>query len=60
MLGKEIEGTETYINAITLVKKQPNPNRVFREMIHDIDKAIKTNPDLKGAVEIKKLITAQL
>ncbi|MAB38684.1 MAG: hypothetical protein CL528_01855 [Aequorivita sp.] len=60
MLGKEIEGTETYINAITLVKKQPNPNRIFREMIHDIDKAIKTNPDLKGAVEIKKLITAQL
>lgn len=60
MLGKEIEGTETYINAITLVKKQPNPNLIFREMIHDIDKAIKTNPDLKGAVEIKKLITAQL
>ncbi|WP_131459946.1 hypothetical protein [Aequorivita vladivostokensis] len=60
MLGKEIEGTETYIIAITLVKKQPNPNRIFREMIHDIDKTIKTNPDLKGAVEIKKLITAQL
>lgn len=59
MLDKEIEGTETYINAITLVKKQPNPNRVFREMIKNIDNALKTKPELKGAQEIRGLIDAQ-
>ncbi|MBK5214539.1 MAG: tetratricopeptide repeat protein [Flavobacteriaceae bacterium] len=59
MLDKETEGTETYINAITLVKKQPNPNRVFKEIIKNIDNALKIKPELKGAQEIKSLIQAQ-
>lgn len=59
MLGKKIEGTETYINAITLIKQQPNSKRVFREMIKNIDNAIKIKPGLKGAEEIRGLIEAQ-
>lgn len=59
MLDRETEGTETYINAITLVKKLPNPNRVFREMIKNIDNALKIKPGLKGAEEIRGLIEMQ-
>lgn len=59
ILDKEIEGTETYINAITLVKKQPNSNRVLRDMIKNIDNALKIKPELKGAEEIRGLIEQQ-
>lgn len=54
-----MEGTETYINAITLIKKQANSNRVFREMIKNIDNALKIKPELKAAEEIRGLIEAQ-
>jgi tetratricopeptide (TPR) repeat protein len=59
MTDKESEAMETYINAITLIKNQPNPNYVFGEMIKDIDNALKIKPDLKGAEEIKQLIKIQ-
>lgn len=59
MLDNETEGIEAYINAITLVKKQPNSNRVFREMIKNIDNALKIKPGLKGAEEIRGLIETQ-
>ncbi|HNP66847.1 MAG TPA: hypothetical protein PKH16_02990 [Aequorivita sp.] len=59
MLDKEMEGTETYINAITLVKQQSNSRRVFREMIKNIDNALKIKPGLKGAEEIRGLIETQ-
>lgn len=59
MSDKESEAMETYINAITLTKKQPNPNYVFGEMVKDIDNALKIKPDLKGAEEIKQLIKMQ-
>lgn len=59
MTDKESEAMETYINAITLIKKQPNPGYVFGEMIKDLDNAKKIKPELSGADEIKKLIQVQ-
>jgi len=59
MIDKEVEAMETYIEAITLVKKQPNSDYIFGEMIKDIDNAKKINPNLNGADEIKKLIQMQ-
>ncbi|APX99726.1 tetratricopeptide repeat protein [Lacinutrix venerupis] len=59
MTDKESEAMETYIEAITLIKKQPNPSYVFGEMIKDIENAKKLNPDLNGADEIKQLIEMQ-
>ena len=43
MVDKESEAMEIYINTITLIKKQPNPQYVFGEMIKDIDNAKKIN-----------------
>lgn len=59
MTDNESEAMETYIDAITLTKKQPNPNYVFSEMIKDIDEAKEIMPNLNGADEIKKLIKMQ-
>lgn len=59
MLNNEAEAMETYITAITLIKKQPNPNYVFKELIKDIDNAFIKKPDLSGAKEIKELIQIQ-
>lgn len=59
MTDNESEAMETYINAITLIKKQSNPNYVFNEMIKDIDNAKKLRPNLSGADEIKQLIEIQ-
>lgn len=59
MLGKESESMEVYVNAITLIKKQQNPDYVFNEMIKDIDNALKVQPDLAGANEIKQIIEMQ-
>lgn len=59
MLGEEDEAMETYINSITLVKKQPYPEYVFQEMLKDINNAKKMKPDLSGADEIKQLILLQ-
>ena len=47
------------IKAITLMKKQPNPNYICKEMIKDIDNAKKIKPELNGADEIKQLIEMQ-
>ncbi|WP_152537463.1 tetratricopeptide repeat protein [Aquimarina pacifica] len=59
MTDKESEAMETYIEAITLIKKQPNPTYIFGEMINDIDNAKKIKPGLNGADEIKQLIEMQ-
>ncbi|NMH86918.1 tetratricopeptide repeat protein [Flavivirga algicola] len=56
IIGQEDMATETYINAISLIKKQPNPDYIFKEVVKDIDNALKVNPELKGAQEIKKII----
>lgn len=56
MLNKEDEAMETYVNAITLIKQQPQPDYVFNEMIKDIENALKISPDLSGADEIKQII----
>lgn len=59
MIDKESEAMETYIEAITLIKKQPNTSYFFGEMIKDIDNAKKIKPNLKGVDEIKQLIAMQ-
>lgn len=59
MLDNEAEAMETYITAITLIKKQPNPDYVFKELIKDIDNALIKKPNLSGAEEIKELIQIQ-
>jgi tetratricopeptide (TPR) repeat protein len=60
MLGKDQEATETYIDAITLIKKQSQPRYVFNEIIKDLDNVLKVNSELKGANEIKNLLKLQL
>lgn len=60
MIGEEDIAMETYIDAITLVKKQPQPDYVFKEMIKDIDKQLTINPELSGANELKTLIELQI
>jgi tetratricopeptide (TPR) repeat protein len=59
MIDYETEAMETYINAITLIKKQPKSNYIFGEMIKDIDNALKIKSNLRGAEEIKQLIKMQ-
>jgi len=59
MKDKESEAMETYITAITLIKKQSNPNYIFGEMIKDIENAKKIKPNLSGADEIKQIIEIQ-
>ena len=56
MLGKESEAMDTYIIAITLIKKQNNPDYIFSGVIKDLENVLKTNPDLSGASDIKELI----
>lgn len=60
MLNEESAAVETYIEAITLVKNQPNTAFVFNEMIKDIDNAKNKYPNLTGADQIKQLIQLQL
>lgn len=60
LLNRETEAMEIYINAITLIKKQNNPNYVFAEIIKDLEKEINKNPSLKGAKEIKEIIKLEI
>ncbi|MFL0109079.1 hypothetical protein [Tenacibaculum maritimum] len=60
MLGKDKEATETYIEAITLIKKQSASNYIFGEIIKDLGNEMATNPKLKGAGEIRELLNLQL
>jgi tetratricopeptide (TPR) repeat protein len=59
MLGKDEEAMETYIEAITLIKKQEQPIYVFKEAIKDLDNILRFNPKLKGAQEIRQLLSLQ-
>lgn len=56
MTDRESLAIETYIEAITQIKKQPNPNYTFDEVIRDISNAKATKPNLSVVEEIKKLI----
>lgn len=59
MLNQEVAAMETYINAITLIKKQPKTQYIFNELIKDIKNALRIKPNLAGAEEIKQLIQMQ-
>lgn len=56
LLGQESEAMDTYVNAITLIKKQNNPGYVFSEVIKDLDNVLSKNPDIAGASEIKEIL----
>lgn len=56
ILGKESDAMDTYINAITLIKKQNNPDYVFSEVIQDLQNVINKNPELTGASDIMEII----
>ncbi|MEM6720407.1 MAG: hypothetical protein AAF611_13865 [Bacteroidota bacterium] len=59
MLDNESDAMESYINAIPLIRKQPQSEYFFSEVIKDIDNALKVNPNLSGANEIKQLLLMQ-
>jgi len=50
MLGYESSVMDLYIDAITLIKKQPHSNYVFNEMIKDIDNATLLKEDLSNCL----------
>jgi len=56
ILGKESEAMDTYINAITLIKKQKNPEYVFSEIIKDLRNVMYKKPRLSGASNILEII----
>ncbi len=60
ILNRETEAMDIYINAITLIKKQNNPNYVFTEVIKDLDNVINKYPNLSGAKEIKEIIQLEI
>ncbi len=57
MLGKESDAMDTYIKAITIIKKQSNSIYYLKGALQDIDNALKLNPNLKGAKEIRQVIS---
>lgn len=60
MLNKESEAMDVYITAITVIKKQPNSNNYLKAIINDIDRILKTNPNIIGAKEIKQVLLQSL
>ncbi|MEZ4802050.1 MAG: hypothetical protein R2797_04700 [Gelidibacter sp.] len=58
MLGEESEAMETYIQAILVIKKQPNSAQYLSSAIQDIDDALVIKPDLSGAQEIRQVLVS--
>lgn len=58
-LGKEIEATEVYVNALLLIKKQPKKDYVLKEILKDLRNLLLVKPDISGAKEIIDLINIQ-
>ncbi|MDG5490593.1 hypothetical protein [Psychroserpens sp. SPM9] len=59
MLGRDSDAMDTYIEAITLIKKQPNPDYIFDEVVKDIDNILRKNPNIVGAKDIREIIELQ-
>ena len=57
---EEEKAFESYLEAIPLIKEQPNPKKTFRKILEDIDNAIEFCIQLNGASEIKELIKLQV
>lgn len=60
MLNNENDAMDTYVTAITLIKKQPRPKYVFAELIKDLDKEILKNPNFSTAKSIKELMEMEM
>ncbi|MCG2611812.1 hypothetical protein LZZ90_09880 [Flavobacterium sp. SM15] len=60
MLNNEDEAMETYVIAITFIKKQQNPKYIFTELIKDLDREIMKNPNFSSAKSIKELMEMEL
>lgn len=59
MLGKESEATELFIEAITVIKKEPNSNQTIEWVIKTLDNIIRFNWNLKSARNIRQLYQSQ-
>ena len=60
MLSKEIEAMETFVNAITLIKKQPNSNYFLREAVQQLDSILTSNPNYVAVSDIKQIIETEI
>jgi hypothetical protein len=60
MLNKEIDAMETYVNAITLIKKQNNSKYFLTEAAKDLETILLNNPKINGASEIKQIIESEI
>lgn len=60
MLDQESDGMETYVSAITLIKKQPFAEYILGELIKDIDKALIIKSNLPHADDLKELMQLQI
>ncbi|WP_299121991.1 hypothetical protein [uncultured Tenacibaculum sp.] len=59
ILGKEIEATDIYINALLIAKKQPKKEKILSEILENIYNLIELNPNINGANEIIELVKHQ-
>lgn len=59
MIGKESEATELFIDAITVIKKEPNSDQTIEWAIKCLDNVILFNWNLESAKNIRKLYQSQ-
>lgn len=60
MLNKENEAMETYVNAITIIKKQTNSKYYLTEAVKDLENVLAKNSNIKGASDIKQIIQSEI
>lgn len=58
-LGNEIEATDIYINALLLIKKQPQTKYILKEVLKDLYNLLTVKPNTSGTDEIIELIKSQ-
>ncbi|MFS4469580.1 tetratricopeptide repeat protein [Maribacter sp. 2210JD10-5] len=59
MIGKESEATELFIDAISVIKKEPNSGQTIEWAIKCLDNIILFNWNLKSARNIRKIYQSQ-
>lgn len=59
MIGKESDATELFIDAITVIKKEPNSDQTIEWAIKCLDNVILFNWNLESARNIRKLYQSQ-
>ncbi|HPF10568.1 MAG TPA: hypothetical protein PLP62_03900 [Flavobacteriaceae bacterium] len=59
MLDKESEAMDSYVNAITIIKKNKDAPVIFGGMLRELDSVLVKKPELTAAEVIKQLIEKQ-